>query len=44
MACLKYSWWNDNSGSYGNPMQPNKGNDGGIGLTHIQGLTAKNMP
>lgn len=26
--------------SYGNPMQPNAGNDGGLGITHFQGPTA----
>lgn len=28
--------------SYGNPVQPNSGNDGGLGITHIQGPVAKN--
>lgn len=27
--------------SYGDPVQPNSGNDGGLGITHIQGPTAK---
>jgi len=28
--------------SYGNPVQPNASNDGGLGLTHIQGTTGPN--
>ncbi|MCW8966131.1 MAG: hypothetical protein OQK82_05545 [Candidatus Pacearchaeota archaeon] len=27
--------------SYGDPVQPNSGNDGGLGIVHIQGTTAK---
>jgi len=29
--------------SYGDPLQPNAGGDGGIGLVHTQGTTAKNL-
>lgn len=29
--------------SYGNPLQPNGSNDGGIGLLHMQGPTAKSL-
>jgi hypothetical protein len=29
--------------SYGDPLQPNKGNDGGIGLIHTQGPTATGL-
>ncbi|MBI2112242.1 hypothetical protein HYT52_01780 [Candidatus Woesearchaeota archaeon] len=29
--------------SYGDPLQPNASNDGGIGLLHMQGTTAKSL-
>jgi len=29
--------------SYGDPLQPNSSNDGGIGLVHTQGTTAKSL-